>query len=108
MAKMYTLDEKLLVGTPEIRMGDKIYPVDDRTKTVKKIMKLWEDEERTSDIDGIDEVFKLAFSPDDYKEINKMDLPFAAYQKLFMLVISAVTGEEPETVEERFQEEKQK
>ena len=108
MAKMYTLDKKLLVGTPEIRVGDKIYPVDDRTKTVKKIMKLWEDEERASDIDGIDEVFKLAFAPDDYKEINKMDLPFAAYQKLFMLVISAVTGEEPETVEGRFQEEKNK
>jgi hypothetical protein len=35
MAKMYTLDKKLLVGTPEIRIGDKCFPVDDREKTVK-------------------------------------------------------------------------
>ena len=33
MAKMYTLDEKLLVGVPEIRIGEKIYKVDDREKT---------------------------------------------------------------------------
>ncbi|MFR5119392.1 MAG: hypothetical protein ACLTD2_05215 [Ruminococcus sp.] len=38
MAKMYTLDSKLLTGTPEIRVGDKVYPVDDRQKTVKKIL----------------------------------------------------------------------
>lgn len=27
MAKMYTLDEKLLVGVPEIRIGEKVYKV---------------------------------------------------------------------------------
>ncbi|MFR0766140.1 MAG: hypothetical protein ACLSHF_04030 [[Eubacterium] siraeum] len=32
MAKMYTLDEKLLVGVPEIRIGEKVYKVDDREK----------------------------------------------------------------------------
>ena len=30
-----------------------------------------------------------------FKEIDEMDLPFAAYQKLFELVIAAMTGEEP-------------
>ena len=30
MAKMYTLDEKLLAGVPEIRIGEKVYKVDDR------------------------------------------------------------------------------
>ena len=40
MAKMYTLDEKLLVGVPEIRIGEKVYKVDDREKTVKKVMAL--------------------------------------------------------------------
>ena len=42
MAKMYTLDDKLLASSPEIRIGDKVYPVDNRVKTVKKVMKMYE------------------------------------------------------------------
>ena len=34
--KMYTFDEKLLVGGPEIRIGDKVFAIDDRKKNVKK------------------------------------------------------------------------
>lgn len=108
MAKIYTLDEKLLVGTPEIRIKEKIYGVDDRQKTVKKILKICDKGDEAKDFDTIDEVFKLAFSPTDYKEIEKLDIPFAAYQELFMLVISAVTGQEPEKISDRFQKEKEK
>lgn len=36
MAKIYTLDGKLLTERPEIRIGDKIYAVDDRTKHGEK------------------------------------------------------------------------
>lgn len=32
VGKLYTLDQKLLTNTPEIRIGEKIYPIDDRTK----------------------------------------------------------------------------
>ena len=39
MGKMYTFDNKLLTEKPEIRIGDKCYPVDDRTSTVKALMK---------------------------------------------------------------------
>ena len=37
MGKLYTLDGKLLTETPEIRIGEKVYPVDSRQKTVKKM-----------------------------------------------------------------------
>ena len=40
MGKLYTLDGKLLTETPEIRIGEKVYPVDSRQKTVKKILAL--------------------------------------------------------------------
>lgn len=30
MGKLYTLDGKLLTETPEIRIGEKVYPVDSR------------------------------------------------------------------------------
>ena len=44
MGKLYTLDGKLLTETPELRIGEKVYPVDSRQKTVKKILALADDE----------------------------------------------------------------
>lgn len=43
MGKMYTLDKKLLCSSPEIRIGEKVYPVDDRKNTVIKVTKLFND-----------------------------------------------------------------
>lgn len=104
MGKLYTLDDKLLIGTPEIRIGDKVYPVDDRQKTVKKLMKLTADKDAVAE--NMDEALKLAFG-DKAGEIDRMNLPFPAYQRLFELVIAAMTGEEPEEVAARFQDAKQ-
>lgn len=100
MAKMYTLDEKLLMGVPEIRIGEKVYKVDDREKTVKKVMALYNNGDK-KDIEKIDEMFKLAFEPAAAKEISEMNMPWAAYQKLSEIVISAMTGQEDT---ERFHE----
>lgn len=92
MAKMYTLDEKMLIGTPEIRIGDKIYPVDNRVKTVKKVIKLYENGEEN--VDTADKILEYAFSPKDCKEIMEMNMPWNAYQQLITLVVSAMTGED--------------
>ncbi|MBQ6675731.1 MAG: hypothetical protein IJM75_06320 [Ruminococcus sp.] len=94
MAKMYTLDSKLLTGTPEIRIGDSVYPVDDREKTVKKIMKLFDEEDVKNSVDNIDKVFALVFSPKDYKKIDSMNMRFEAYQRLLEIVMAAITGED--------------
>lgn len=103
MARMYTLDKKLLTGVPEIRIGDDIITVDDREKTVKKALKLMNDD-NVDDVEKFDKILKLTLSPKDYKKIDEMNMPWAAYQELVMIVISALTGEDPEVVEERFQE----
>ena len=73
MGKMYTLDKKLLCGSPEIRIGEN---------------------DSKGDVEKVDEALELAFG-EKFKEIDEMDLSFAAYQKLFELVIAAMTGEEP-------------
>ena len=99
MAKMYTLDGKLLIGTPEVRIGDKIYPVDDRVKTVKKVIKLYENGEEN--VDTADKILEYAFSAKDYKEISEMNLSWSAYQRLVELAVAAMTGEEVE--DSRFQ-----
>nr|DAH89216.1 MAG TPA: hypothetical protein [Caudoviricetes sp.] len=104
MSKLYTLDGKLLTETPEIRVREKVYPVDNRQKTVRKLMALNAEEK---DVGAqFDEALKLALGPDAFAEIDEMDLPFPAYEKLFELVMAAVTGEEPEEIEARFQEQK--
>ena len=105
MAKMYTLDSKLLTGAPEIRIGEKIYCVDDRQKTAKKILAICEENAESKNLDMVDEVFKLAFSKKDFAEIDNMNLSWSAYQQLFSIVVSAVTGQEQEQIEERFQGE---
>ncbi len=99
MGKMYTLDKKLLIGSPEIRIGEKVYAVDDRTKNVKRILKLFKNSEK-DDFENTEEALRLAFG-EKYKEIEALDLPFAAYQELTALVIAAMTGEDPEPKEDK-------
>lgn len=101
MAKLYTLDNKLLTGTPEIRVGDKVFGVDDRKKTVSKILALSKEEGKDND-EMITEVFKLAFGKK-AGEVNKLveDMSWAAYQELFTLVLMAVTGQDPENEEDK-------
>lgn len=106
MAKLYTLNSELLVGTPEIRIGEKVYPIDDRQKTVRKILALCEQIGGGTDFDKLDEIFKLAFAKN-YKEIEALELSWAAYQELLTLVLSAAMGEEPEEINRRFQPDAQ-
>lgn len=94
MGKMYSFDNKLLCGSPEIRIGDKVYPIDDRTSTVKKVLKIFSNKENDN-LDNADEALNLAFGKN-YAEIAAMDMPFSAYQKLTETVISAMTGQETE------------
>ena len=96
MGKLYTIDGKLLTNTPEIRIGDKVYPVDSRTSTVKKLMKI--------DQDDMDAILKLAFGDKAAKEIDEQDIPFAAYVQQVKVVVAAMTGEDEDVVDARFQQ----
>lgn len=117
MAKMYTLDSKLLCGSPEIRIGDKVFPIDDRQKTVKKVLKLFNKQNKNNDIetteaaetdelDNIDEILKLAFGKS-FKEIDALNLSFAAYQELVEIVIAAMTGEDEDEFRKKKAQAKQ-
>lgn len=94
MAKLYTLNHELLTGRPEIRVGEKVYAVDDRKKTVQKMISIFESDAPGKDeFAKLDEISQLAFG-NKYKEIEKLDLSFAAYRELCQLVLKAATGEE--------------
>lgn len=103
MGKLYTLDGKLLAETPEIRIGEKIYPVDNRQKTVAKLQETIANQEDSNDLmAGVASVLALALGEKAAREIEDMNMPYPAYQQLFELVIAAVTGEDPEEVGSRF------
>ena len=111
MAKRYALDGALLTEKPGIEIGDKIYAVDNRKSTVEKVMKLSEksdNEFKEESFAILDKTIELILGGKALNEIQDMDMPYPAFQKLFELVMAAATGEEPEAVAERFQEEKQK
>lgn len=104
MGKMYTLDGKLLTELPELRIGSKLYPVDNRTCTVKKMMQLTKEKADGANEDyltSMEEALNLALGQAAVKEINPDELPFPAYQKLFELVLAAATGEDPENLPEQ-------
>lgn len=101
MGKLYTLDDKLLTETPEIRVGDKIYPVDNRQKTVLAIQRAGEAGE-ADPAEQMSAALKLALGEKAERELTERNLPYPAVQALFALVLAAVTGEEAETVERRF------
>lgn len=113
MAKMYTLDKKLLTECPEIRIGDKCYPVDNRASTVKKLMKTLdntdEKSDNISDIIDTDELIIRAAFDKNAKEILNMNLPYTAQQTLSKMALAAMTGEEYEADEDaRFRETDEK
>ena len=59
-----------------------------------------EQEMNADDIDRIDEMFRLAFG-DKAKEIDELDLSFAAAMELIDMTMDAMTGGDPETYEQR-------
>ncbi len=94
---VYELSEALLNTRPEIRIGDKLYRVDDRKKTVEQLSKLTEGEDTEK------AMLELLLGKKAAKEIEDMNLPFPAYTELITLVGAAATGEDPEQVKARFQ-----
>lgn len=109
MGKLYTLDNKLLVETPEIRVGEKVYAVDNRQKTVLKIQKAAEEMTGTAVTTekantAMQEIIRLAVGPKAAKEIDELNMPYPAYQKLFALLMAAVTGEDEDEYDARFQQ----
>lgn len=103
MGKLYTLDKKLLIGSPEIEIGDNKYPIDDRTKTVRKVIKLSKqlsnvkDDETIDQFEVIDRIFELAFGTK-AQEVEEVvgDMSFETYQEIIEIIIDAMTGGDPD------------
>lgn len=103
MVQIYTIDGAMLTETPKIVLGDRVFPVDNRVKTVKKMAK--PSDEQFGDAD--ERMLELLLGEKAANEIDEMNLPWPAYQRLLELAAAAATGEEPEDVQDRFQKAKE-
>lgn len=88
------ITKEILTGDncPQLKIGDKLYIVDNRQSTFDKIQKLDEKEDANK-------IFELALGIEATKEIEKMDLPVENYSYLIFCVMGAVTGEDPDELQ---------
>lgn len=101
--KIYDLEvtEKMLTGDnfPQIQILDKLYVVDNRHKTFKKIQEIQADE-KIKDMEKEEKIFTLALGEKAYKEIEELDLSQEKYTYLTFCVMAAITGEDPKEMQE--------
>lgn len=101
MAKVYDLTAKLSVEKPIIKIGEKEFTVNDNHKTVLLVQA---ELEKKSEVEAFDFVFEKLLGKESKAEIDNMNLSFGGIKTLFMAVMAAASGEELETIEERFQQ----
>ncbi len=95
------ITKEILTGDncPQLKIGDKLYVVDNRQSTFDKIQKL-------DDKNDANNIFELALGKEAAQEIEKMDLPVDKYSYLIFCVMGAITGEEPDELQKRAKSEK--
>ena len=83
---------------PQLKIGDKLYTVDNRKSTFDKIQKIQsealEENEKTS------KIYELTLGKEACDEIIKMDLPVENSIYLSFCIMGAITGEEPDKLME--------
>lgn len=102
MAKIYTTDGKLLVETPQIQIGDKLYAVDNRKSNYDAMQKAIADNDGKEFSDE-DLIVKFTMGDKQFKEIKAMDLSVSGYMNLIMYIQAAVLDITFEEAQKRFQ-----
>lgn len=92
---------------PQLKIGDKLYTIDDRQKTWEKIQEIQSDKtltekERTS------KIYELALGKEASDEINNLDLPVSSAMHLSYCIMGAIIGENPDELEKQAKEQMRK
>lgn len=97
--KIIDTQRNILTGDnhPSLKIGDKLYVVDDRKITMDKIRKM----QLSDDPDKDTKILEFALGKENAKEILAMDLSFQGYNNLTFYIMSAITGVEYEKLKEQ-------
>jgi len=83
---MYVVDSDKLVRRPEIRVGDRVYEIDNRLSAYERInerVKAGEDGE-------FEIIIGEALGGENYAEIVRMDLPYGVMSDIVIIILAAI------------------
>lgn len=92
---------------PQLKIGDKLYTVDNRQSTWDKIQKVQSDESLNNE-DKTNKIYELALGAEASKEIKDLDLPVENNTYLSYCVMGAITGEDPKELQKLAKEQLRK
>lgn len=87
---------------PQLKIGDKLYLVDDRKSTWDKIQQAQEKGGDDSDM----EILTLALGKEAVAELVNIDISVSGYMNLSYYVMAAITGEDYEDLKKAAKERK--
>ena len=91
---------------PQLKIGDRLYTVDDRQSTWDKIQAVQKEE--LEEKYKTKKIYDLALGRDAAEEIMAMDLPVEKATYLTFCVMGAITGENPEELQKMAKEQVRK
>lgn len=99
MARVIDITSKLgFEENPKLKIKDEELEVNTDAESVLKIMGYMGAGENITPED-IEDVFRVAFTPESYKKLKKMKLNFSDYQKVFEIAVDVITGTDEEEEE---------
>lgn len=99
---MYKVKDELINNRPEIRVGDRVFCIDNRLSVYRAINKALQDEPQA---DELEVVLKNALGEGAFAEIIEMDLAFAAMQEMLFIVLAAIQDLPLEEAQKRFRKQ---
>ena len=95
---MYSVDSEKLTKRPEIRIGDRVYEIDNRLSAYERI------NERIKAGDGgeFEIIIGEALGGENFAEIVRMDLPYGVMSDIVVIVLAAMQDLTVEEARGRF------
>lgn len=93
---------------PQLKIGDKLYTVDDRQKTWEKIQEVQNDKNIKTEKERTLKIYELALGKEASDEINNLDLPVSSATHLSYCIMGAIIGENPDELEKQAKEQMRK
>ena len=99
---MYAIDSEKLVKRPEIRIGDRVFEIDNRLSAYERI------NERLKAGDGgeFEIIIGEALGGESYADIVRLDLPYGVMQDVVIIILAAIQDLTVEEARCRFRADK--
>ncbi|MCL2855986.1 MAG: hypothetical protein FWE21_10305 [Defluviitaleaceae bacterium] len=95
---MYAIDNEKLTKRPEIRIGDRVFTIDNRLSTFE-VMRRELNKAETAEMAV---VIAHGLGHDAYLDIVEMDLPYGVMEEIVMLILAGIQGLEVDEAKTRF------